>query len=90
MATARSAKPPETAMDANSRDSAMVEQAPYNPRAGSPVFRREKLELIHWFSRSPEKTRSTSFCFFPAFCSKVSSAISCMWHSAFSQVFSPK
>lgn len=47
MATAWSAKPPETAIEAKSRDSPMVEQAPYSPSAGSPVFRREKLELMH-------------------------------------------
>ena len=32
MATTLSAKPPPTAMEASSRLSAMVEQAPYSPR----------------------------------------------------------
>ena len=60
MATASSVNPPPTAMDASSRLSAMVEQAPYSPRWGIPVFRRVKEEPMHWFRRSPEKTSEKS------------------------------
>ena len=66
MATTLSEKPPPTAMEAIRRLSAMVEQAPYSPRCGIPVFRKEKEEPIHWFSRSPEKTRPTSEGSIPA------------------------
>ena len=47
-------------MEDISRLSAMVEQAPYSPRWGMPVFRRLKDEPIHWLRRSPPKIQSIS------------------------------
>ena len=46
-------KPPLTEIPASSRLSAMVEQAPYSPKVGTSLFRMEKLEPMHWLSRSP-------------------------------------
>ena len=52
MATALSVKPPATAMEAINRLSAMVEQAPYRPIWGIPVFRENpKGALLHVFFR---------------------------------------
>ena len=90
MATAFLAKPPPTVMAARRRLSDMVEQAPYSPRWGMPVFRREKEEPIHWFSKSPENTRLKSREEMPAFFARVSRASCCIRFSACSQVFCPQ
>ena len=90
MATTVSANPPPTVMAASSRLSAMVEQAPYSPKWGTPVFRRVKEEPIHWFSRSPEKTTSKSDMVIPAFSASFRRASCCICFSACSQVFCPK
>lgn len=74
MATALWAKPPPTAIEDTRRLSAMVEHAPYSPKAGRPVLRREKLEEMHWFNKSPEHTKSMLLGCKAAFCSSSSSA----------------
>ena len=90
MATALSAKPPPTAMEDSSRLSAMVEQAPYSPRWGIPRLRRVKDEPMHWFRRSPEKTRSKSSSFMFAFSASFPRASFCICFSPCSHVFCPK
>ena len=68
----------------------MVEQAPYSPKKGMPKSRRPKEEPMHWFSRSPASTQSSSPGFSPAWSSARCKTLFCMADSAFSQVFSPK
>lgn len=55
------APPLSTADAAIIRLCAIVEHAPYCPRYGIPNFIRPKLDPMHWLSKSPAKTQSTSF-----------------------------
>lgn len=55
------APPLSTADAAIIRLCAIVEHAPYCPRYGIPNFISPKLDPMHWLSKSPAKTQSTSF-----------------------------
>ena len=90
MAAAQSVKPPPTAMAASISPSAIVEQAPYSPTWGMPVFLRQKEELMHWFSRSPENTMPSRAGSRSAFFSSSFRVSRCMVCSACSKVFSPQ
>ena len=77
-------------MAARLRDSAMVEQAPYSPKKGTPALRAAYPALMHWLSRSPAKRKSSTDVVCLAFSKAAASARFCISTSAFSQLRSPK